>query len=89
MFDDSYSYDPTDYPSENSIVNVDNKHNVNNIIDDHEEPKSADIIEWKYSIGRLKIKAGREEGVNTTRPASSHPLFYYTIVNKCWFTQKK
>ena len=22
MFDDSYSYDPTDYPSENSVVNV-------------------------------------------------------------------
>jgi hypothetical protein len=50
LFDDSYSYDPTDYPSENSVVdvdnryNVDNKHNIN-IIDDHEEPKAADVIE--------------------------------------------
>ena len=43
MFDDSYSYDPTDYPSENSVV-VDNKNNVN-IIDNAEEPKAADIIE--------------------------------------------
>jgi hypothetical protein len=44
MFDDSYSYDPTDYPSENSVVNVDNKRDVN-IIDDDEEPKAADVIE--------------------------------------------
>ena len=44
MFDDSYSYDPTDYPSENSVVNVDNKRNVN-IIDDDEEPKATDVIE--------------------------------------------
>jgi len=44
MFDDSYSYDPTDYPSENSVVDVDNKGNVN-IIDNDEEPKAADIIE--------------------------------------------
>ena len=44
MFDDSYSYDPTDYPSENSVVNVDNKRNVN-IIDNDEEPKAADVIE--------------------------------------------
>ena len=44
MFDDSYSYDPTDYPSENSVVNVGNKRDVN-IIDDDEEPKAADVIE--------------------------------------------
>lgn len=44
MFDDSYSYDPTDYPSENSVVNVDNKRNVNTI-DNDEEPKAADVIE--------------------------------------------
>ena len=44
MFDDSYSYDPTDYPSENSVVNVDNKGNVK-IIDNDEEPKAADVIE--------------------------------------------
>ena len=44
MFDDSYAYDPTDYPSENSVVNVDNKRNVN-IIDNYEEPKAADVIE--------------------------------------------
>ncbi len=44
MFDDSYSYDPTDYPSENSVVNVDNKRDVN-IIDDDEEPKATDVIE--------------------------------------------
>ena len=61
MFEDSYAYDPTDYPSENSVVNVDNKRNVN-IIDNYEEPKAADVIEWKCSIDRLKIKAGREEG---------------------------
>jgi len=44
MFDDSYSYDPTDYPSENSVVNVDNKRDIN-IIDNDEEPKAADVIE--------------------------------------------
>jgi len=44
MFDDSYAYDPTDYPSEDSVVNVDNKRDVN-IIDDYEEPKAADVIE--------------------------------------------
>ena len=44
MFDDSYSYDPTDYPSKNSVVNVDNKRNVNTI-DNDEEPKAADVIE--------------------------------------------
>ncbi len=44
MFEDSYAYDPTDYPSENSVVNVDNKRNVN-IIDNDEEPKAADVIE--------------------------------------------
>ena len=44
MFDDSYSYDPTDYPSENSVVNVDNKRNVNTI-DNDDEPKAADVIE--------------------------------------------
>ncbi|MBC8471357.1 MAG: hypothetical protein H8D56_18005 [Planctomycetes bacterium] len=43
MFDDSYAYDPTDYPSENSAVNV-NKRNVN-VIDNYEEPKAADVIE--------------------------------------------
>ena len=44
MFEDSYAYDPTDYPSENSVVNVDNKRDVN-IIDDYKEPKAADVIE--------------------------------------------
>lgn len=44
MFDDSYAYDPTDYPSENSAVNVNNKRNVN-VIDNYEEPKAADVIE--------------------------------------------
>ena len=44
MFDDSYAYDPTDYPSKNSVVNVDNKRDVN-IIDNYEEPKAADVIE--------------------------------------------
>jgi hypothetical protein len=44
MFDDSYAYDPTDYPSKNSVVNVDNKRDVN-IIHNYEEPKAADVIE--------------------------------------------
>ena len=44
MFEDSYSYDQTDYPGENSVVNVDNKRDVN-IIDDYKEPKAADVIE--------------------------------------------
>ena len=42
MFEDSYAYDPTDYPSENSVV--DNKRDVN-IIDNDEESKAVDIIE--------------------------------------------
>jgi len=44
MFEDSYAYDPTDYPSENPVVDVDNKRDVN-IIDNYEEPKAADVIE--------------------------------------------
>ena len=44
MFDDSYAYDPTDYPSKKSVVNVDNKRDVN-IIHNYEEPKAADVIE--------------------------------------------
>jgi len=44
MFDDSYSYDPTDYPSENSVVDIDKKRD-GNIIDNYEEAKAADVIE--------------------------------------------
>ena len=44
LFEDSYSYDPTDYPSENSAVNVNNKRDVN-VIDNYKEPKAADVIE--------------------------------------------
>ena len=44
MFDDSYAYDPTDYPSEDSVVNVDNKSDTN-IIGNYKEPKAADVIE--------------------------------------------
>ena len=44
MFEDSYAYDPTDYPSENTVVDVDNKRDTN-IIDNYEEANAADVIE--------------------------------------------